>query len=670
MHSFAAKAKAEPASSKTARPLIRDSRVGAILRGTPVRIQPKLTVGATDDPLEHEADRIADRVMRMPAPCGQTAGAPDAPAMPVRRAAATDGGLASGIAAPPVVHDVLRSQGQSLDTRARTFLEPRFGRDFSDVRVHTDGRAEESAASVGARAYTFGNHLAFGKGQYAPHTQDGQRLLAHELTHVVQQQNVIARKADDKDKLDILAITTFPWTGKITRNGIGFHKHPAPAKGDMTDYIRPDFSADDRVTIKAKSPRNWLLAERQHKGRAQTGYVDWRHVDYVAPTKPAVAKSDVPKSSMPFIEQADPAEGLNTIGQLVALMQAFETAFPQVKGDTRKEITLLRKVYYGQEGWDKHLIRGEAANTPPPFALTENVSERAFKSDEYGDASMRDNTYTIDPANDKTATLDGRAVLLGHALQKAQEVTLPDGSVTDVGHILAGLDAANNPASVDLQSAVPSWFLDVHGLLEIRKNMDATTWIGDLGSVVAEAVVAHLQHGSDKLTDVIRKLAPARDLLGNIDAYVLADRRTQAELGFNTLQTSGGKPVSAILADFYGDKGAKVRSKRYTTFADAIGVLRADGKVHALQYIAQVRHAAALYVGAAKGPMGLIVDLGFGSQLQPAYAGNAAGSDNPELQQKQQRKVQLNIIYETLTLVVLRQFEGELQHRVDSEKKD
>ena len=89
---------------------------------------------------------------------------------------------------PPIVHEVLRSPGQPLDAETRTLFEPRCGQDFSHVRVHTDARAVKSAQAVNALAYTVGQDVVFGGGEYAPGTKGGQRLLAHELTHVVQQQ--------------------------------------------------------------------------------------------------------------------------------------------------------------------------------------------------------------------------------------------------------------------------------------------------------------------------------------------------------------------------------------------------------------------------------------------------------------------------------------------------
>lgn len=89
---------------------------------------------------------------------------------------------------PQVVRDVLHSPGHPLDAPAQSFFAGRFGHDFSHIRVHADSVASVSAASIGARAYTVGNHIAFAGGQYSPNSVDGRRLLAHELTHAVQQQ--------------------------------------------------------------------------------------------------------------------------------------------------------------------------------------------------------------------------------------------------------------------------------------------------------------------------------------------------------------------------------------------------------------------------------------------------------------------------------------------------
>lgn len=100
---------------------------------------------------------------------------------------AARGPAAAAAAAPPIVHQVLGTPGEPLKPAARADMEPRFQHDFSAVRVHGDGRAAESAAAVGALAYTVGSHVVFGARQYRPESAAGRRLLAHELAHVVQQ---------------------------------------------------------------------------------------------------------------------------------------------------------------------------------------------------------------------------------------------------------------------------------------------------------------------------------------------------------------------------------------------------------------------------------------------------------------------------------------------------
>jgi hypothetical protein len=155
------------------------------------RLQCKLTIGAVNDPLETEADRVADQVMRMPDP-----GAAVSSGMPQisRKCAACDeedkkvhakpnGTEALPSEAPPVVNNVLNSSGQPLDTATRAFFEPRFGADFSGVRVHSDAAAADSAGAINARAYTVGRQIVLG----ADAKHGANPLLAHELAHVVQQ---------------------------------------------------------------------------------------------------------------------------------------------------------------------------------------------------------------------------------------------------------------------------------------------------------------------------------------------------------------------------------------------------------------------------------------------------------------------------------------------------
>jgi len=91
---------------------------------------------------------------------------------------------------PPIVYEVLHSPGQPLDPATRASVEPRFGHDFSKVRVHTDTKSSESAQAVKARAYTVGSNIVFGEREYSTRTMAGTELLAHELTHVIQQEGL------------------------------------------------------------------------------------------------------------------------------------------------------------------------------------------------------------------------------------------------------------------------------------------------------------------------------------------------------------------------------------------------------------------------------------------------------------------------------------------------
>lgn len=104
-----------------------------------------------------------------------------------RKPNASGNAIAAENVAPPIVDDVLRSPGRPLEQATRGLMESRFGRDFSHIRVHTDPRAADSARAVNALAYTVGSNVVFANGQYAPTTTAGQRLLAHELTHTLQQ---------------------------------------------------------------------------------------------------------------------------------------------------------------------------------------------------------------------------------------------------------------------------------------------------------------------------------------------------------------------------------------------------------------------------------------------------------------------------------------------------
>jgi hypothetical protein len=167
------------------------------------RVQRKLSIGASDDPFEREADHVADRVLSARSPIGLAA------PVGIQRLAAHPAGRAE---APASVDRVLGGSGRPLDPATRGDMEQRFGHDFSQVRVHADAAAGASAKEMDAKAYTVGNDIVFGAGHFAPASASGRQLLAHELTHVVQQsgagtrvQKKDANALDDKAKAIIAA---------------------------------------------------------------------------------------------------------------------------------------------------------------------------------------------------------------------------------------------------------------------------------------------------------------------------------------------------------------------------------------------------------------------------------------------------------------------------------
>jgi hypothetical protein len=157
----------------------RKKRIVGEQHGIP-GIQPKLAIGATNDPLEQEADRVADQ--RLAAPVhSAVSGVPPRIHLNARQ---SSNGSAH---VPASVDRVLASPGTPLAPVLQQSMEKHFGYDFSQVRVHSNAAAAKSARDVSAYAYAVGQHIVFGAGQFAPATPAGRRLLAHELTHVVQQ---------------------------------------------------------------------------------------------------------------------------------------------------------------------------------------------------------------------------------------------------------------------------------------------------------------------------------------------------------------------------------------------------------------------------------------------------------------------------------------------------
>ena len=165
--------------------------------------QRRLNFSHPQDVVEQEAERASEQVMSMSKPRSQplcTCGAECSCCQAEKLAEDNDHEQSSNDRStalrqnlvPPIVYEVTRSPGNTLDRAVRGFMEPRFGHNFGNVRVHADVVAAAAARAVNANAFTLGEHVVFDTGQYAPASEPGKRLLAHELAHVVQQSQAAA----------------------------------------------------------------------------------------------------------------------------------------------------------------------------------------------------------------------------------------------------------------------------------------------------------------------------------------------------------------------------------------------------------------------------------------------------------------------------------------------
>jgi hypothetical protein len=223
--------------------------IGELVAGNADGVAVRLPVSAPGDPHEHEADRIAERIADRSEPA--TASSPPRPSgSPAPLARANAASARAPLRLPASVPSALATPGGSLEPGLRHELESGLGFDLGDVRVHRGAAAEQSARDLGARAYTVGSDVVFGAGRYAPDTPDGRRLIAHELTHVVDQAGSGALRLDrDLDPgvsvLGRLDSLSFPFPARLTTDEVALRSSPVgpqPAErfGNLVASLRND----------------------------------------------------------------------------------------------------------------------------------------------------------------------------------------------------------------------------------------------------------------------------------------------------------------------------------------------------------------------------------------------------------------------------------------------
>ncbi|GAA4316902.1 hypothetical protein GCM10023149_14200 [Mucilaginibacter gynuensis] len=297
-------------------------------------IQRKLSVGAENDPLEHEADAMADKVMRMPntAAIQRKSASGPGPGYDDERVRLKP--LASQITpfiqtkskgestVSDAVSGRIRSSmggGSQMADGTKSFMESRFGTSFSDVNIHNGEESTQLNRSLNAKAFTVGNNIYFNKGQYQPETDSGKHLLAHELTHVVQQKggaNTVNRKVDTYRTEGI----NTPDIGTIA--GKDYWLYVVGEKYDVTFAPRMNTNAEEKHAVLsaawAKQPGSVAAASEMillipGTNRAAGS----KTLMYKAVFKPkdATIKDDKPKLSFTFISEVGTAEAAQALPQ-------------------------------------------------------------------------------------------------------------------------------------------------------------------------------------------------------------------------------------------------------------------------------------------------------------------------------------------------------------------
>jgi outer membrane protein OmpA-like peptidoglycan-associated protein len=559
------------------------------------RLQAKLEIGAVNDPLEREADAVADTVMRATSPPAAFSPAPVAVHRKCAACEEEDGtvqrkqdGAVADVArgVPESVQQILHSPGRTLDPDTRAFFEPRFGVDFSGVRVHDDDRAAQSARDVGAHAYAVSNHVAFAAGRFNPKTSDGRRLLAHELAHTVQQRAALpVLQRDEAIPTDTgKAADTATCLVHFVQGSTEFTdaKEFAACMASIKAYLAADASrsvelngfaseeGDDKFNAdlaqrRADTVKNLLVtggvaaakltatghgADKTYAKLEDNRRVEIPHPAPVPPPPPI----QVPEQKIATV--ACPPTSTVTAADLGVYVELMKCAETKMGLSTREMLTMFRQIYYGK-----------------PWSVSTNAHW--------------DEVITC-PAN----VGDPRPKLgtpLFESLKASQEV-----NGVDVGHVFAGLEAMMCPTP-DVKINATGQAL---GLTTVNTaNEDFATWGGDLGAAVAAraacerlgAAAATKEDcgkvpGPRELIFYLRLSAPDQDLQGDIDPFAMRAQMSGIACGGSRQKTATlpAKKMSEIFDDYYNDPGTalgKAHTNAVHCFLDAIGAqLDAAGK--------------------------------------------------------------------------------------------
>ncbi len=358
-----------------------------------VAVQTKLTVGAADDQYEREADRVAAQVMSSTGDQGsgsavsrkedeETAQRRSAITPLVQREESETTDLAGSFDAG---HDVERqlsagsSGGNPLPAKLRSDLEPKFGADFSNVRVHTGAQSDLLNRSLGAQAFTHSNHIYMGAGKYNPGSASGKHLLAHELTHVVQQTGSVARtKLND--------------TGVISRQAMaGIHRASAKIQRAV------GFEFETGYKILKKQGANWVNLPKATVVKSYGNGVN------LTADENSAGFSAIEMVLDPPVQETDPKK----FKSAVTTFKKVGNAFDSFRKDAPKP-RLLNKVPSPASGSSNYQITPAFSGFEGNAQLTGGIRyDQLYKFLEHANTSVNDVTDTHKNAKNELTRFKG-----------------------------------------------------------------------------------------------------------------------------------------------------------------------------------------------------------------------------------------------------------------------
>jgi len=513
---------------------------------------------------------------------------------------------------PPIVHDVLSSSGHPLDAGTRTFMEPRFGYDFSQVRVHTDATAAESARAVNALAYTVGRDIVFDTGQYAPGTSAGKRLLTHELTHVVQQrsgtQGALQGKAEMNQPGDAYEQEAERLTDAVLSRET-FQAQPSIFTPLVTPLIqrtcgaalgKPDTDCAQRTDDVSGEIFYFNINCNDLKpggGKLLGGGIFSDENKHLSSFARGLPKGTVLKVHGYASMEGDPAFNLS-----LSCHRANKVA--SMLGKARPDLTVATpNVAHGATPGPASYRRSVVVETiTPKPKITCDKPVLATTFDEYvGLVRCAELTFPSSSPREMLSLL--RQIYYGHESWTKRSgrniywkdvipcgLSIPNPEPTlgsslfnalrnsqvvngiDIGHVFTGLEAM----------VCPKTSVELNPIIVVKMpNEEFATWGGDLGSAAAQKVFDEQDQGltTQPWSNYFlgrNTAASNEDLEGDIDGYIIRKGLLGTACSTTPLTpiTTISAPISQILGEYYTAAATPVgatRTNRFACFAQAIG---------------------------------------------------------------------------------------------------